>query len=249
MFYSSTQSLTFVSLVTGLPASAPRTISQGRSDLKKKAESMLASVKEQVAEVKQVKEHIEKQNKTLRMLTELSVKSTEDFLQFVGTPHSQDVPDSPRGIAPSSGAEGGTRPPSQGQSRREGDMKQVFSDDAPLSIPVQESEMCRLQNNVANDETSNEAVYNPRLPGRDEVLAPSGTFTRGTVARTLPMATASSETTGTGESDIEVIEEEEDFLGATSSRGKLCPVCERFFPSSYSQMDFEMHVQEHFVDD
>ena len=60
------------------------------------------------------------------------------------------------------------------------------------------------------------------------------------------MATGVSDGTWTGESDIEVIEEDEDFVGAGLPRGKICPVCDRFFPESFSQRDFEMHVNEHF---
>lgn len=53
----------------------------------------------------------------------------------------------------------------------------------------------------------------------------------------------------TGESDIEVIEESDQHLGATSMQGKLCPVCESYFPSIRSQDEFERHVRSHFDDE
>ena len=62
------------------------------------------------------------------------------------------------------------------------------------------------------------------------------------------MGTFLSENTGTGESDIEIIDEE-DFIGATPVVGKICPMCEKFFPESYGQRNFEDHVQQHFGDD
>ena len=62
------------------------------------------------------------------------------------------------------------------------------------------------------------------------------------------MGTFLAENTGTGESDIEIIDEE-DFIGATPVVGKICPMCEKFFPESYGQRNFEDHVQQHFGDD
>lgn len=54
----------------------------------------------------------------------------------------------------------------------------------------------------------------------------------------------------TGESDIEVIDEDDHALGATSMRGGLvCPVCDRYFTSACGQTEFEHHVRSHFDDD
>ena len=228
---------------------AQRTTAQTGTALRKKAETMLASAQEQVAEMRQVKEHLYKQNKSLRTLIDLQEKTTEDFLQLVGAPNPREVPDSPGVRATSDDGAGAARPFTQGQRRTEENFERVFVDDAPLSIAVQETEMNKLKSTGANAEFSNETISNPGLTLGGGGMAPAGAFSRGIEGRAISMATAASETMWTGESDIEVIEEEEDFIGATSSRGKLCPVCERFFPSSYGQTEFEWHVQQHFDDD
>ena len=228
---------------------AQRTTAQTSTALRQKAETMLASAQEQVAEMRQVKEHLDKQNKSLRTLIDLQEKTTEDFLQLVGAPNPREVPDSPGVRATSDEGAGAARPFTQGQRRTEENLERVFVDDAPLSIAIQETEMRRLKSTGANAEFSNEIISNPGLTLGDGGMAPLGAFSRGVEGRAISMATAASETMLTGESDIEVIDEEEDFIGATSSRGKLCPVCERFFPSSYGQTEFEWHVQQHFDDD
>lgn len=252
--------LNIVNLYVGLPASthmpaavsgatSQRTTSHTSTALQEKAETTLASVKEKVTEIKQVKEHLDKQNKSLRTLIDLTEKTTADFSQLVGARKPREVPDSPGGRIPSQGMEMGASF-SQGQRSREGNFERVFSDDAPLSMPVQETEKHRLKSNGADEEISNEAMYNLRLTGGEGALAPSSAvFSKRVEGRAVPMTTPISENTWTGESDIEVIEEEEDFVGASASRGKFCPVCERFFPASYDQNEFELHVQQHFEDD
>ena len=118
---------------------------------------------------------------------------------------------------------------------REGVSSGVMKDDAPLSIAVQESNLYRAKR---SDETDPAAIV---TKGSHD--APfSGASSRAPVGRAVSMTTYLSENAWTGESDIEVIEEEEDFIGATPSRGKICPVCERFFPDSYGQQEFELHV-------
>ena len=228
---------------------AQRITTQTGTALRQKAESMLANTREQVAEIRQVTEHLDKQNKSLRTLIDLQEKTTEDFLQSVGAPTPREVSDSPGVRATSDEGAGAARPFAQGQRRIEGNFERAFADDAPLSIAIQETEMRKLKSTGANAEFSSEAMANLRLSGSDGGMAPTGAFSTGLEGRAVSMATAASETTWTGESDIEVIEEEEDFIGATSSRGKLCPVCECFFPSSYDQYEFERHVQRHFDDD
>lgn len=207
-----------------------------------KAESLLAAVRTQAAEVKQAKQHVDRQNKSLRTLVDLTEKIAKDFTQLVTSSKPQEASGSPGENESSQGAVGGVLSMSQGQGTGEETFERVFDDDAPLSIPVQETELDRLRNSKAKAklEFSSGAMYNPRLITRETIASPS------TPGRTVPMATGVSDGTWTGESDIEVIEEDEDFVGAGLPRGKICPVCDRFFPESFSQRDFEMHVNEHF---
>lgn len=226
-----------------------RTTSRTSTALQKKAETMLATAKEQVAEIKKTKEHLDKQDKSLRTLIDLTEKTTQDFSRLVGAPKPREVPDFPGNRGRPQGAEGGEYM-FQGHRSGEENFERAFSSDAPLSIAIQETEMHRLKNTGANVELSDEASYNLRLhSGESGMASSSAVFTRRTEGRVISMATGVSENTWTGESDIEVIEEEEDFVGASMPRGKICPVCERFFSASYGQNAFEMHVQEHFDDD
>ncbi|KAJ7375414.1 hypothetical protein OS493_002178 [Desmophyllum pertusum] len=128
--------------------------------------------------------------------------------------------------------------------QRRGEFERVLADDAPLSIPVQESELHRLKRSGE----AGEVIYGQRLSGEINLSPSSSVLSRGAEGRAVAMTTFLSENTGTGESDIEVIEEEEDFIGATPSRGKICPICERFFPDSYGQEEFELHVNQHFAE-
>ena len=194
----------------------------------------------QAAEVKQTKQHVDKQNKSLRTLVDLTEKITKDFTQLVTSSKPQEVSGSQGEDESSQGAVGGVLSISQGQGMVEENFERVFDDDAPLSIPVQETELDRLRNSKAKLEFSSGAMYNPRLITRETTASPS------TPGRTVPMATGVSDSTWTGESDIEIIEEEEDFIGASLPRGKICPVCDRYFSESFSQRDFEMHVEQHF---
>lgn len=233
-----------------IAGTSQRTTAKTSTAMQTKAATMLATVKEQTAELKQVKEHLDKQNKSLRTLIDLTEKTTTDFSQLVSAPKPRDVPDSPGESENPQGAEGGAGSLFQEQGSRERNFERVFSDDAPLSIPVQETEAERLKNTRANLEFSNAAMYNVRLAGGQRSTPPSSAISSGGAEGiAVPMATTASEATWTGESDIEVIEEEEDFVGATSSRGKFCPICERFFPASFDQIEFELHVEQHFVND
>lgn len=208
----------------------------------------MSSTQEQVVEMKQVKEHLDKQHKSLHALMGLTDKTTKDFKALISAPKArQDVADSPGGRNPRwpEEAEGGAMSFSQGQRyREEGSFERVLADDAPLSIPVQESELHRLKRSGE----AGEVIYGQRLSGEINLSPSSSVLSRGAEGRAVAMTTFLSENTGTGESDIEVIEEEEDFIGATPSRGKICPICERFFPDSYGQEEFVLHVNQHFAE-
>ncbi len=221
---------------------------QEKTVFQKKAETMLSAAQEQVVEMREVKKHLDQQNKSLRALKDLTDKTTNDFEQLVSAPKARQNFDDSRGIYPEGRSprwpEEGAMSLPQGQSNREEEnFERVFSDDAPLSMPVQESNLHRFK----SSEVVGESVFAKRLGGGGNFVAPSS---RGAEGKAVPMATFLTENTWTGESDdIEVIEEEEDFIGATPSRGKICPVCERFFPDSYGQSEFELHVDQHFADD
>lgn len=203
----------------------------------KKVDTILSTAQEQTAEVSQVKEHLDQQNKSLRTLVDMTDKTIQDFKLLVSAP--KDTPNVPVYT------EGrGSRWPEEGASsspQGEGSFERVMGDDAPLSIPVQESNLYRTKR---SDETGLAASVTKGITGERHAAS-----SRAPGGRAVAMTTFLSENTWTGESDIEVIEEEEDFIGATPSRGKICPVCERFFPDSYGQQEFERHVNQHFADD
>lgn len=212
----------------------------------------MSTAQEQVAEMRQVKEHLDKQNKSLRALADLTDKTTSDFVHLVNAPKARQNFDdsreiSPEGKSPGWPEEGAVFFPQGQRNAGEENFERVFSDDAPLSIAVQESNLHRFNSSVE----AGESVFTQRFSGERNFLAPSSAASsRGGEGRAVPMATFLAESTWTGESDgIIVIEEEEDFIGATPSRGKICPICERFFPDSYGQKEFELHVDQHFGDD
>lgn len=208
----------------------------------KKVDIILSTAQEQKAEVRQVKEHLDKQNSSLRTLMEITEKTIQDFEHLVSAPKvTQNVPVYTEGRGSKWPEEGATSLP-QG----EGSFERVMGDDAPLSIPVQESNLYRAKR---SDETGGAAIVTKRVTGERNTAPLSAASSRAPEGRAVSMTTVLSENTWTGESDIEVIEEEEDFIGATSSRGKICPVCERFFPDSYGQKEFEAHVNQHFGED
>ena len=208
----------------------------------KKVDTILSTAQEQTAEVRQVKEHLGKQNKSLRTLMDITDKTIQDFERLVNAPKvTHNVPVYTEGRSPRWPEEGATSLP-QG----EGSFERVMGDEAPLSIPVQESNLYRAKR---SDETSGAASVTRRVTGDGNAAPFSAASSRAPEAKAVSMTTFLSENTWTGESDIEVIEEEEDFIGATSSRGKICPVCERFFPDSYGQKEFELHVNQHFEGD
>lgn len=213
----------------------------------------MSTAQEQVAEMRQVKEHLEQQNKSLRALADLTDKTTSDFVRLVNTPKAKQNFDDSRGISPEGKSpgwqeEGAINLPQGQRNVGEENFERAFSNDAPLSIAVQESNLHRFN----SSEVAGESVFTQRLSGGQNFLAPSSAASsRGGEGRAVPMSTFLSESTWTGESGdgIEVIEEEEDFIGATPSRGKICPMCERFFPDSYGQKEFELHVEQHFSED
>lgn len=203
----------------------------------------MSTAQEQTAEMRQVKEHLDQQNKSLRTLMDITDKTTQDFERLVNAPRIiQDVPDYPKGRSSRWAEEGATSLPQGQRNAEEGNFEHAFEDDAPLSIPVQESYLHRAKR-------SGETGGATRLAAERNVAPSSAVSSRAPEGRAVSMTTFLSENTCTGESDIEVIEEEEDFIGATPSRGKICPVCERFFPDSYGQKEFELHVEQHFADD
>ena len=211
-----------------------RTTAPESALLHKKVDTILSTAQEQTAEARQVKEHLDKQNKSLRTLADITDKSIQDFKRLVSAPKVlENVAVYTEGRWPEEGA--------SSSPQGEGSVERVMGDDAPLSIPVQESNLYRAKR---SDETGLAASVTKGITGERHAASP-----RASGGRTVSMTTFLSENTWTGESDIEVIEEEEDFIGATPSRGKICPVCERFFPDSYGQHDFELHVNQHFADD
>ena len=229
-----------------------RPTAQEKTIFQKRAETILATAQEQVVEMREVKKHLDKQNISLRTLIDLTDKTTKDFEDLVSAPKAKQNFDDSRGIYPPGGSprwpeEGAISLPQGERNRGEGNFEREFSDDAPLSIPVQESNLLRYKR---NDEAG-ESMFAERLSGERNFVASSSMHSsRGGGGKAVSMPTFLSESTWTGESDgIEVIEEEEDFIGATPSRGKSCPVCERFFPDSYGQSEFELHVNQHFGDD
>lgn len=224
----------------GAHAVAQQTRTTTSKSLRRQSESMLIFVKRRVTEMTQLKEHLDSHNQSLRVLTELSDRTTTDFVRLVSSRKPEHVPDSPqRRKFRFEGAEGGSKPLAQGQRKSDGNFDRIDSDDAPLSMPVQESDMRRILNTEANAEFSSEPMNNRRPTARDRTKITEGSAGAGV-----------SDSARTGESDVEVIEEEEELLGATSAApGKWCPVCGCFFPASYDQNQFELHVQGHFDDD
>ena len=208
----------------------------------KKVDSILSTAQEQTAEVRQVKEHLDKQNSSLRTLMEITDKTVQDFERLVSAPKvTRNVSVYSEGTGSRWPEEGATALP-----QREGSFERVMGDDAPLSIPVQESKLYRVK---TSEETSGAAIITKGVTGGRNTAPFSAASSRAPEGRAVAMTTFLSENTWTGESDIEVIEEEEDFIGATPSRGRICPVCERFFPDSYGQKEFEIHVNQHFEED
>ena len=224
-------------------APVKRTTSPESAFFHKKVDTILSTAQEQTAEVRQVKEHLDQQNKSLRTLVDITDKTIQDFKRLVSDPKdTQNVPVYTEGR--------GSRWPEEGASslpQGEGSFERVMlKDDAPLSIPVQESNLYRAKR---SDETDPAAIVTKGKTGGSHDAPFSAASSRAPGGRAVAMTTYMSENAWTGESDIEVIEEEEDFIGATPSRGKICPVCERFFPDSYGQQEFELHVNQHFGDD
>ena len=215
------------------PATAPESAA-----FHKKVDTILSSTQEQTAEARQVKQHLDKQNRSLRALMDITDKTIQDFERLVSPKATQNVPVYTEGRGSKWAEEGATSLP-QG----EGSFERALGDDSPLSIPVQESNLYRAKR---SDETGGAASVAQRETGERDVAPFSAVSSRAPEGRAVSMTTFLSENR---ESDIEVIEEEEDFVGATSSRGKLCPVCEHFFPDSYGQTEFELHVNQHFADD
>lgn len=205
---------------------------------------MLTVVKHRVSVVKQVEEILGKQNKSLRVLIALSERNTNQFLKFVSERKRGDVPlNTQRADLPDE-AEGGTNQISQMERKSQRQFEDVDFEEARLSMPVQESKMSRLTRTEDSAEFSNEATNDRRTISEDRGRNSPSRQTD------VSMGTARTDTSRTGESDIEVIEEEDEPYGAASAATeKWCPVCEDFFPASCEQTEFERHVQQHFEDD
>ena len=235
-------------------APAKRTALPTKTDavLQKSVETMLSTAQEHVLEMKKVREHLNSQNNSLQKLAELTEKTTEDFMKLIKTSQAR-----PAGAESSEySTETRTRWPQEGEMtfterhrfEHVGNFERLVAEDAPLSVPVQAvqeaSEYHRL-----NDQDEIGATGFGRRLSKEKYLSPiSRASSDGAEGRAVPMGTFLAENTGTGESDIEIIDEE-DFIGATPVVGKICPMCEKFFPESYGQRNFEDHVQQHFGDD
>ncbi|XP_015751051.1 PREDICTED: uncharacterized protein LOC107331032 [Acropora digitifera] len=206
-------------------------------------ESMLTFVKHRVSEMKQVGEILNIHNKSLRALISLSERNTSQFLKVISERKRGEVPLNTQLSDLPDQAEGGTNQISQMQRKSQRQFEDVGSEDQRLSMPVQESKMLRLTRTEDNTEFSNEATNDRRTISED----------RGTNSPSrqtdVSMATVRSDTSRT-ESDVEVIEEEDEPCGAASAATeKWCPLCEVFFPASCEQSEFERHVQQHFETD
>lgn len=206
-----------------------------------KVESMLTVVKHRVSEMKQVGEILNNHNKNLRSLINLSEWNTSQFLKVVSERKRGEVPLNTQRSDVLDEAEGGTNQISQMQRKSQRQFEDVGSEDERLSMPVQESKMLRLTRTEDNTEFSNEATNDRRTISEDrKTNSPLR-------QRDVSMATVRSDTSRTGESDVEVIEEDDEPYGAASAATeKWCPVCEKFFPASCEQIEFERHVQQHF---
>ena len=233
-------------------ASTKRTALPTKTDavLQKRVETMLSTAQEHVVEMKKVRELLNSQNNSLQKLAELTEKTNEDFTKLIKTSQAR-----PAG-AESSGYSTETRTRQEGEItfterhrfEQVGNFERLVAEDAPLSVPVQAvqeaSEYHRL-----NDQDEIGATGFGRRLSKEKYLSPiSRASSDGAEGRAVPMGTFLAENTGTGESDIEIIDEE-DFIGATPVVGKICPMCEKFFPESYGQRKFEDHVQQHFGDE
>lgn len=228
----------------GMSPVAQQTRTVTSKSVQTKVESMLTFVKHRVSEMKQVGEILNNHNKSLRILINLSETNTSQFLKVVSERKRREVPlNTQRSDLPDQ-AEGGTNQISQMQRKSQRQFEDVGSEDEHLSMPVQESKMLRLTRTEDNTEFSNEATNDRRTISVD----------RGTNSPSrqtdVSMATVRSDTSRTGESDVEVIEEEDEPYGAASAATeKWCPLCEVFFPASCEQSEFERHVQQHFETD
>lgn len=232
------------SLFPGMSPVAQQTRTVASKSVQTIVESMLTFVKNRVSEMKQVGEILNNHNKSLRILINLSERNTSQFLKVVSERKRGEVPLNTQRSDVLDQAEGGTNQISQMQRKSQRQFEDVGSEDERLSMPVQESKMLRLTRTEDNTEFSNEATNDRRTISED----------RGTNSPSrqtdVSMATVRSDTSRSGESDVEVIEEEDEPYGAASAATeKWCPVCEVFFPGSCEQSEFERHVQQHFEAD
>ncbi|XP_067020569.1 lamin-like protein [Acropora muricata] len=228
----------------GMSPVAQQTRTVSCKSVQTKVESMLTFVKDRVSQMKQVGEILNNHNKSLRVLISLSERNTSQFLKVVSERKRGEVPLNTQGSDLPDQAEGGTNQIYQMERKSQRQFEDVGSENERLSMPVQESKMLRLTRTEDNTEFSNEVTNDRRTISED----------RGTNSPSrqtdVSMATVRSDTSRTGESDVEVIEEEDEPYGAASAATeKWCPICEDFFPASCEQSEFERHVQQHFEAD
>ena len=233
-----------IDFFAGMPPVAQQTRTVSCKSVQTKVESMLTFVKDRVSQMKQVGEILNNHNKSLRVLISLSERNTSQFLKVVSERKRGEVPLNTQGSDLPDQAEGGTNQIYQMERKSQRQFEDVGSENERLSMPVQESKMLRLTRTEDNTEFSNEATNDRRTISED----------RGTNSPSrqtdVSMATVRSDPSRTGESDVEVIEEEDEPYGAASAATeKWCPVCEKFFPASCEQIEFERHVQQHFEAD
>ena len=231
----------FLFFFAGMSPVAQQTRTVTSKSVQTEVESMLTVVKHRVSDMKEVGEILNGHNKSLRVLISLSERNTSQFLRVVSERKRGEVPlNTQRSDLPDE-AEGGTNQISQMQRKSQRPINDVGSEDVHLSMPVQESKILQLTRTEDNTEFSNEATNDRRTINENRGTNSSSRQTD------VSMATVRSDTSRTGESDVEVIEEEDEPYGAASAATeKWCPVCECFFPASCEQREFERHVQQHF---
>ncbi|XP_029187888.2 tax1-binding protein 1 homolog B-like [Acropora millepora] len=228
----------------GMSPVAQQTRTVSCKSVQTKVESMLTFVKDRVSQMKQVGEILNNHNKSLRVLISLSERNTSQFLKVVSERKRGEVPLNTQGSDLPDQAEGGTNQIYQMERKSQRQFEDVGSENERLSMPVQESKMLRLTRTEDNTEFSNEATNDRRTISEDRGMNSPSRQTD------VSMATVRSDTSRTGESDVEVIEEEDEPYGAASAATeKWCPICEDFFPASCEQSEFERHVQQHFEAD
>ena len=183
-----------------------------------------------------VKDHLDKQKSALGTLVALTRKASQELSRIV-TPsplHNTNTGQTVRKTE--------TNATTRSHRLEEGTFEHL-SEDTPLSLPVQETEEHRVRRVGEPLPIIEERSRKDQAPRASSPVTPS---TEGAEGGAVSMTTVASQSTWTGESDIEVIEEDEEILAATSFQGRMCPMCEAYFPQRVSQAEFEFHVTQHF---